>query len=287
MDQLPVGRLEREWRRLHADPALIARLREWQQREPALNGLRTPRDVVQLLQGPGTAERKDRVLLALARCAGSDPLAARVTLQALLPGLKQIAGRMLLDRHERDEVWSALLAAAWERIRGYPVAARPRRVAANVLLDCMSDALSALAQGRADRALTTGPIPIDLVAAQSDGGDVDALLAEAIAAGAISTGDARLIAVTRIDGSPMCLEAKRRGVEYHALVVRRRRAERRLIAYLGTSGVTFRGWFRPSCGARVSGRVRRGPWPADLTNPKHPKGGESGPRTPWPGPEHT
>jgi hypothetical protein len=258
MDQLPVGRLERDWRRLHADPALRDRLREWQRREPALRGLRTPGDVVRLLQGPDPVERKDRVLLALARRASSDPLAARVALHALLPGLKEIVGRMLLDRHEREEVWSALLAAAWERIRGYPVARRPRRVAANVLLDCMSDTLTALARDRADRALTIGPVPLDLVAARNQSGDVDALLAEAVAAGAISTGDARLIAVTRIDGTPMCRQAKRAGVEYHALVVRRRRAERRLIAHIRSSVVTFGGSSRPSCGARVSGRSHVG-----------------------------
>lgn len=266
MDHQPIERLEHDWHRLHADPVLAMRLRDWQRREPALHGLRTPRDIVRLLRGSGFAERKDRVLLALARLARSDPLAARIALQALLPGLKEIAGRMLLDRRERDDVWSLLLAAAWERIRTYPVERRPRRVAANVLLDCMHDTLTALAQERADRALTAGPVPIDLIAGRDYGGDIDSVLTAAVEVGAITERDARLIARTRVDGSPLCLEAKRMRADYHALVVRRRRAEHRLIAHLEKSDVTFVGSFRPSCGARVSGRVRRGPWPADLTN---------------------
>jgi hypothetical protein len=285
MDQLPVGRLERDWRRMHADPALRARLRDWQQPEPALRGLRTPGDVVRLLQASGSAERKDQVLLALARQATLDPLAARVALHALLPGMKEIAGRMLLDRHEREEVWSALLAAAWERIRQYPVERRPRRVAANVLLDCMSDALTELARDRVDRALTSEPVPIDLVAGRDADLDIDQLLARAVAAKAITERDARLIARTRIDGVPLCLQAKRMRADYHALVVRRRRAERRLIRHLEKSDVTFGESFRPSCGARVSGRGHCGPWPADLTTPT-PRREVNRARTPQPGPEH-
>ena len=66
-----------------------------------------------------------------------DPLAARLVLQALLPGLKAVAGRLLFDADERDAVWSALLVHCWERIRRYPLERRPTRIAANTLLDTL------------------------------------------------------------------------------------------------------------------------------------------------------
>ena len=73
------------------------------------------------------------------RQARADPLAARLVLQALLPGLKALAGRLLLEADERDEVWSALLAHCWERIRSYPLERRPARIAANTLLDTLQE----------------------------------------------------------------------------------------------------------------------------------------------------
>ena len=74
-----------------------------------------------------------------------------MVLQALLPGLKALAGRLLLEADERDELWSALLAHCWERIRRYPIERRPTRIAANDLLDTLKKTTRELKRQRRNR----------------------------------------------------------------------------------------------------------------------------------------
>jgi hypothetical protein len=77
----------------------------------------------------------DRVLVALVRRAvDEDALAARALLQLLLPGIRQLARRWWAVGDE-DERAAAAVAAVYHRIRSYPLARRPARVAANVLMD--------------------------------------------------------------------------------------------------------------------------------------------------------
>ena len=72
----------------------------------------------------------------LVRDAAVDPLAARVVLQRLLPGLVSIAHRRGGRRHWlRRRIYDDLLANAWIVIRCYPIERRPVRVAANLLRD--------------------------------------------------------------------------------------------------------------------------------------------------------
>jgi hypothetical protein len=78
----------------------------------------------------------DAVMAELVRRARTDQLATRVVLQRLLPGLSAVARRRRhrTGRRLPDEQL-ALLAAAWEVIRTYPIDRRPRRVAGNLMLD--------------------------------------------------------------------------------------------------------------------------------------------------------
>jgi hypothetical protein len=81
-------------------------------------------------------ERFDRRLATLVFRAGTDPEAARVVLQRLLPGLLAIARRRSQnDRRLTPEMYDELLANAWIVIRCYPIERRPSRVAANLLRD--------------------------------------------------------------------------------------------------------------------------------------------------------
>jgi hypothetical protein len=80
-----------------------------------------------------TGREADAVLLPLVRVAAEDPLAGRVVLQLLLPGVVRLAGRIRWLFGE--DAGPAAVAATWERIRTYPVDRRPCAVAANVLLD--------------------------------------------------------------------------------------------------------------------------------------------------------
>jgi hypothetical protein len=246
-----IERLEAEWPLLAAGP-LQQRLRLWAEQEPALTGFATPKQLLRQLRSlRGRPRAEDAILAALVRQAQADPLAARVVLQALLPGLKALAGRLLLDAGERDELWSALLAHCWERIRSYPLERRPTRVAANVLLDTLKRTSRELTHRRRDR----DQLSDDATRAVETRGsaDVERLLERAVAAAAISAAEAELILRTRIDGEDLRAVAAELGVAYHTLTVRRLRAEKRLLLFLGYRAVTFRGRRRPLSSARAVG----------------------------------
>ncbi len=181
-----IEQLEAEWPLLAAG-ALQPRLRAWAASEPALAGFATPQQLLRNLRGlRGRPRAEDAILAALVRQAQSDPLAARVVLQALLPGLKALAGRILLEAGEREELWSALLAHCWERIRRYPIERRPRRIAANVLLDTLKKTTRELKRQRHLRDNEGGDAPPDQVAFARLDRDVERLVQRAVAAAAIS-----------------------------------------------------------------------------------------------------
>ena len=248
-----VERLEAEWPALAAGQ-LRLQLRAWSEREPALASFATPQQLLRQLDSiRGRHRARNEILAALVREARTDPLAARVVLQTLLPGLKKIAGRLLLEADERDELWSALLAHCWERIRRYPLERRPTRIAANLLLDTLQKTSRELKQQRRNRDRFSGELPLEGVVVASVDRDIERLLRRAVAASAISGDEADLILRTRVDGADLRALAANAGVTYHALNTRRLRAEKRLLLFLGYGAVTFRGPKAPVCGARAVG----------------------------------
>lgn len=250
--QLPIDVLEREWRRELAGPRLSSRFRTWGEREPALARFPDPAAPMRFLRSRVGGTAKDEVLLALLACARIDSLAAQMVLEAIRPGLEQVAGRIMHDASEREEIWSLLLAQAWERIRRYPLRRR-HRVAANLLLDCQKYALKALAKARERGARESEELAYDMAAPPAIGTDVVTLLHDAVRARAISAEEERLIVETRLYEWPLGDVARSFGVSRHTLVVRRLRAEKRLFTYLGFEPVTHRGQKGPSLSARVTG----------------------------------
>lgn len=121
--------LDREWETDYEHSCAGRRaLRSWCLTEPALRGLG---DLGDVLEARRSRERSGQILAALARLAPSERTAARTLLQALLPGLVDLALRQFGDDADAFEELTAL---AWERICTYP----PNRrggVAGNVLLD--------------------------------------------------------------------------------------------------------------------------------------------------------
>jgi len=259
MDPVPVARLEREWRRELASVALARQLQQWQATEPALRTFTHPGAVLRFLRRSAPGERQDAVLRALLSRAGKDRAAGRLVLHALLPGLKRLSARLLVDTRDQEELWSALLASAWQRIRTYPVARRPRRVAAHQLLDTLHDAVAAHRLAVRARA-ELDDVPARLALAQPEiDRDVEALMARAVQAGAVTAPEAELILRTRIDGLSLVSLARSEGATYDALRVRRRRAERRLLMHLGVADVRSGGPRRLLGAARVAGRGPAGP----------------------------
>lgn len=243
-----VAALEREWETL-SPATLSARLRRWSEREPALRQFANVTELLaSLRRRRGDHLAEDSVLIALLRQT-DDELAARVVLEALLPGLKRLARRILLEAREREELWSLLLAHLWAGIRSYPVKRRPRKVAANLLLDAAHATLAELGRERRLRAQ-----PAELPPATAEPREQEeVVLARAVHAGALSLFEARLILRSRLEGASLVKIAAAEGVGYDALRIRRRRAELRLRHFLGDRDVRFAGRDRPLSPARASG----------------------------------
>lgn len=250
MEAVPLCRLEAEWRRQVAGPRLAHRLAVWREQLPALAPFTDAASLMRLFRGPAQPATKDRVLHALVEIARVEPLAGAVVLEAITPGLKRLSRRILHDPRDRDEVWGALLATAWERVRAYPLHRR-ERVAANLLLDTMRGTFAALRVSRTRHGEPTDDVEA-LIATPVDG-DVDGLLDLAVEAGAVSGEDAELILLTRIDGFRLVDLADAKGVAYNTLKVRRQRAERRLLVFLGHRPVPRGPQNRRSFPARVAG----------------------------------
>lgn len=255
MDPVPLDRLERELEQHLASAELAARFASWAREEPALARLGSPRALLRFLRGQPAPHERNAVLRALVARAATDVCARRLVLHALLPGLKNLSRRLLVSADEREELWSSLLCSAWERICAYSVERRPNRIAANLLLDTMSATLAEVRHARAAQALP--PELIVAASAQHEEGDIDALLRAAVRAGAVTSAEAELVLCTRFDGVPLAHVAELHGEPYNRVKVRRQRAERRLLVWLGHRPVPRRRQNRPFCGARVAGAGHR------------------------------
>jgi DNA-directed RNA polymerase specialized sigma24 family protein len=246
-----IAELEREWPALA--PRIAPQLKDWQRFEPALAPFSSPQQLLRFLHDQEADPRvKDAILTALLRRARTDLDARRLLLQALLPGLKRIAATIILDQRDRGELRQLLLAAAWEQICRYPLARRPSHVAANLLLDTRHAALQGFA-GEQHRRRDLPERPLERVPKPHRHADLEAPLKRALAAKALTPEEAELILCTRIDRTPLAELAVAQGVPYDALRVRRRRAERRLLLFLGEVAVRSGGRKTHSSYARVVG----------------------------------
>jgi DNA-directed RNA polymerase specialized sigma24 family protein len=123
------------------------------------------------------------------------------------------------------------------------------------LLDTMHRTLVELGRESAwlaSRSFASGEDQASAAAEEADA-DVDSLLETAVRAGALSADEAETILASRIDGRDLADLARCAGVSYNAMKVRRQRAERRLLVFLGYRPVPRGRQNRPSSLARVAG----------------------------------
>jgi hypothetical protein len=227
-----LDQLDGEWRRTAADLTAARALPDVCR---AAGGARTLGDVERYVRAAGPAEADHVLVVLVARAVEGDELAARVLLQLLLPGARRLA-RTWWALGDADERAAAAVAATYDRIRGYPLARRPRRIAANILMDAASDLRRAAraAQGPGSSWDATdvlhglAPVPTTHPALEL----ADAL-ADAVGQGLVSPDDAELIAVSRIGGTSLREVARRRGAKLRTLQWRRQRAEALLAARAG------------------------------------------------------
>jgi hypothetical protein len=205
--------------------------REWAQ-------LRTKRSAARRLGVPSLAaleqqvraagpEEADRVLLGLVTrvVRDGDELAARVLLQLLLPGTRNLARRWWA-LGDPDERAAAAVTAVYHRIRTYPLDRRPGRIAANVLLDAARELRRAVP--RVVATPTPDPQRAESPTMTNPAVELAEVLRDAVACGVIAPEDARLIARTRITGHRVADIAATHHLGTRALWDRRQRAEAKL-----------------------------------------------------------
>lgn len=179
-------------------------------------------------------DRADQVLARLVQeTQAGVPQADRILLQLLLPGTVRLASKWwaLGCIEERS---AAAVSAVYSRIRRYPLVRRPRRIAANILLDASQD-LSRLAKKveadcrvlspwdhlERDRAANAGTQAAD---------ELREVVEDAVTDGTIPRSGAALIIATRIQGHDLPSIAARTAVPLRTLQWRRRSAELALAA---------------------------------------------------------
>jgi hypothetical protein len=231
--------LDDEWRRLSHDRGAARRLRSVCE---AAGGARSLGDIERFVRA-AHPEDADRVLLALvSRAIEREQLAARVLLQLLLPGTRALARRWWA-LGEADERAAAAVTAVYHRICHYPLARRPGRVAANILMDAAHELRRAVPRlvsfPSADPATQTAARHQVTVSAHEPGEhpavELSTLLHDAVADGIVERGDAELIARSRIAGHRVADIAHHRGLGARTLWDRRQRAELALVAAHATN----------------------------------------------------
>lgn len=217
-------RLERDWQRLATSRTAAAALPEVLAVADAkdLAGVRNRTEA----GGPAVA---DRILAALAaRAVEGDELAARVLLQLLLPGTRRLARKWwaLGTDAERE---AAAVAAVYDRIRCYPIARRPAKIAANVLLDA-AELLRRQVPSNRDAFFERVDERVAVEEADSHPAvELLEIVRDAVAKDLIRRDDAELVVASRIGGRRMVDLARERGAALRTVQKHRKRAERLLV----------------------------------------------------------
>ncbi len=142
----PIAQLTSEWRSLGRSSAAVDALHRVATTDPGLTTLvhgtgtgppqcPTPRDLVEHLRRAKSRvcrEEAARLVRILLREAAADPLIPRIVVQAMLPGLINVAGRLQWGRGgdwtDRDDFFIDLLSTTWTTIEEWSGQDRPYAV---------------------------------------------------------------------------------------------------------------------------------------------------------------
>ncbi|MEU6352138.1 hypothetical protein ABZ896_22860 [Streptomyces sp. NPDC047072] len=147
-----ISLMNRDWDVLCRDLRAADRVTEWAERHPVLNGATGPQDVVDKISAYYRAadyDSHDRVMHLLVEQAGTEGfdghLAWRIAVRVLLPKAILMAKSQRRTGLPWDDVCAAVLGAAFEIVRTYPLERRPRRIFNNIALDTLQLARRTLA----------------------------------------------------------------------------------------------------------------------------------------------
>lgn len=109
---------------------------------PDLQGFQSMHELMTLLRDPGAdKDAKDRTLLALVKAHQAAPTSCAFTIlsTAMFPMLDRLYHERLKGSEgDHDGLWASLYSAFLDALDGYPVARRPKRVAANIRGETMA-----------------------------------------------------------------------------------------------------------------------------------------------------
>jgi hypothetical protein len=144
-------RLDREWAQLNRRPEVLRRVRSWNVTDAPFDTL----DEFLALTGHRIVPTRDAdaLLGRLVSVAAGDPLAVRIVLQRILPGLLAIV-RAEQCRNPVVDAFDVLVGEAWLSIVRYRVDTRPTEIAARILHDARQRAFTA---GRRRRVIQEVP----------------------------------------------------------------------------------------------------------------------------------
>ncbi|MFF8373558.1 hypothetical protein ACF05W_32765 [Streptomyces lydicus] len=141
-----VTRLNAEWEWLCADRGNADRVRSWMLGAGVLNADQAPADLGELCTLLRKGARRDEpgfidawMGVLLRRVSAGDgrdaELAARVLVQAMLPHARRVLRGCVRRGEDIEDVAQVVIASLWEVVRTYPIARRPRKVAAGLRLE--------------------------------------------------------------------------------------------------------------------------------------------------------
>lgn len=219
--------LDHDWCHQASRPRSRQALRHWADTQPALSPFSDLDQMLVHVHRRGHPATSDRVLAALASLAPADDLAARALLQALLPGLKALT-HSFGWRGDHEETAATVVAACWERIRTYPIERRPRRIAANILLDTRQRVVRQYNLSICEANETSPEEIVSAEAAAHPGVELLGHVGDALRRRCLDPDEARLILLTRLADVPLSRIAVGSGRGPETLRRRRRAAEARL-----------------------------------------------------------
>lgn len=225
-------KLDEEWVWLARSKRSTEALHRWAETHPVLSTFADLDELIEFVQRRNQAVANDRVHVALVDLAATDQLAARTMLCAVQPGLVAIAMQYRTAGDSHDDVASAVVAAAIERIRTYPLARRPACVAANVLLDTRQIVGRALFRPRVEE-VELPAWSAHLADPPRDPDPADELrevLERSLRSGRLAADDVALILRTRVEGVSFDEVASQQGTKVARLRQRRLRAEAAMVA---------------------------------------------------------
>lgn len=204
-------------------------LARWAAAEPALAG-RTGSELLAVLHDRAVApDIKDDVLAALLRVARHDVAAVSMLVVSLLPGLRVLANRLGRSAPV-DDVWSELLLQFTAHVRRYDLNRRPRRIAANLLLDSFSHTLTWVQRERRWQASRTDLDEASFLRTEDPA--ASSIVSDALRQGVLTPDDATLLVSTHVGGFALAEGAQLLGLNYEAAKKRRQRAQYALSAWL-------------------------------------------------------